>query len=221
MIDIDKIKLRHGKHKSPEDGMCAAELASYLAGEKFSDSPQCVCPTIASFLRTWNDGIVGDDLRTKLLKDIVPMALNTNDGNSSQRSILAYEWVVRKYVPAFLELVPELRGHAEKLRKVDLVGAPAQLGLAAQAAWQASRQAAGQAAWQATWQAAGEALAPTVADLQSSARKLLIGCVSYEPRGVRSESEDVSAASAVHRTRGRDGLEPRAQARRLTRRGTD
>ena len=31
------------------------ELASMIGGEKFSDRPNCVCPVIGSFLRSWND----------------------------------------------------------------------------------------------------------------------------------------------------------------------
>ena len=31
------------------------ELASMIGGEKFTDRPNCVCPVIGSFLRSWND----------------------------------------------------------------------------------------------------------------------------------------------------------------------
>jgi hypothetical protein len=31
------------------------ELASMIGGEKFTDRPDCVCPVIGSFLRSWND----------------------------------------------------------------------------------------------------------------------------------------------------------------------
>lgn len=31
------------------------ELASMIAGEKFTDRPKCVCPVVGSFLRCWND----------------------------------------------------------------------------------------------------------------------------------------------------------------------
>jgi hypothetical protein len=41
------------------------ELASMLAGEPFGDSPQCVSPVVAAFLRTYNDG-VGDERRQDL-----------------------------------------------------------------------------------------------------------------------------------------------------------
>ncbi len=33
------------------------ELASMIAGEPFSDHPQCVCPVLAGFLRSYNDAL--------------------------------------------------------------------------------------------------------------------------------------------------------------------
>jgi hypothetical protein len=51
------IKLGKGKHGSPDDGACVMELASMLAGEPFTDHPDCVCPAIGSFLRAYNDSI--------------------------------------------------------------------------------------------------------------------------------------------------------------------
>ncbi|HEY7075223.1 MAG TPA: hypothetical protein VH418_07630 [Solirubrobacteraceae bacterium] len=63
------MKLRPGRHVRPEDGACVVELASMLAGESFSDHPQCVSPVIAAFLRGYNDGI-GDFRR----QDLYPVA---------------------------------------------------------------------------------------------------------------------------------------------------
>lgn len=49
------VDLRPGRHSSPEQGACVVELASMLAGERFSDHPRSVCPVIASYMRTVND----------------------------------------------------------------------------------------------------------------------------------------------------------------------
>jgi hypothetical protein len=54
---IASVRLEPGKHRSADDGVCVVELASMIAGERFSDRPGCVCDVIASFLRTWNDGV--------------------------------------------------------------------------------------------------------------------------------------------------------------------
>jgi len=48
-------RLAPGSHASPREGMCIVELTSILAGEEFSDHPDCVCPVIGAYLRSWND----------------------------------------------------------------------------------------------------------------------------------------------------------------------
>jgi hypothetical protein len=59
MLDIpdNKIKLSRGSHRSPRQGICVMELASLLAGERFSDSPESVCPVIGSLMRSYNDAV--------------------------------------------------------------------------------------------------------------------------------------------------------------------
>jgi hypothetical protein len=64
-VSHQTIKLSKGKHSSPGDGACVMELASMLAGEKFTDHPESVCPAIGSFLRAYNDA-VEDDRRQDL-----------------------------------------------------------------------------------------------------------------------------------------------------------
>jgi hypothetical protein len=49
------VRLSRGRHYSPKSGACVMELASMLAGERFTDRPRAVCPVIASFLRAYND----------------------------------------------------------------------------------------------------------------------------------------------------------------------
>lgn len=61
------VRLARGKHADPDGGVCVMELASMLADEPFTDHPQCVCPVIASFLRSYND-VVSDEARQDLLR---------------------------------------------------------------------------------------------------------------------------------------------------------
>jgi hypothetical protein len=49
------IRLTAGRHHAPQDGACAMELASMLAGEPFSDAPKAVCPVVGAFVRGYND----------------------------------------------------------------------------------------------------------------------------------------------------------------------
>ena len=51
------VRLDAGRHRSPGDSVCVMELASMLAGERFTDHPKSVCPTISALLRTYNDAL--------------------------------------------------------------------------------------------------------------------------------------------------------------------
>jgi hypothetical protein len=64
-VSYQTISLSRGKHASREDGACVMELASMLAGERFTDHPASVCPVIGGFLRAYND-MVDDDRRQDL-----------------------------------------------------------------------------------------------------------------------------------------------------------
>jgi hypothetical protein len=77
--------LSRGKHRNPRKGACFMELASYLAGERWSDHPACTHPLLASVARLVNDhtsdqgrpslaelipsviGLTGDDLHIDAL----------------------------------------------------------------------------------------------------------------------------------------------------------
>lgn len=56
VVSHQTVKLGLGRHSSPEEGACVMELASMLSGESFTDHPKSVCPVIAEYLRTLNDG---------------------------------------------------------------------------------------------------------------------------------------------------------------------
>src|SRR5690606_37591664 len=47
--------LGRGKHRNPKKGACFMELASYLAGERWSDHPRCTHPLLAMLARAVND----------------------------------------------------------------------------------------------------------------------------------------------------------------------
>jgi hypothetical protein len=51
------LRLAEGGHDSPRDGVCVVELASLLAGERFSDRPACVDHVIGGYLRSLNDRV--------------------------------------------------------------------------------------------------------------------------------------------------------------------
>ncbi len=47
--------LSRGKHRNPSKGACFMELASFLAGERWSDHPACTHPLLAALARLVND----------------------------------------------------------------------------------------------------------------------------------------------------------------------
>jgi hypothetical protein len=80
--------LSRGKHRSPKKGACFMELASYLAGEKWSDRPACTHPLLAEVARNVNDRI-SDQARphlATLIPDVV--GLDTDDPRADARIAL-------------------------------------------------------------------------------------------------------------------------------------
>jgi hypothetical protein len=167
-------KLDHGSHDKVSDGMCIMEAAAYVSRLPFSDHPECVCPVIGAFLRSWNDSLPDGD-RTALLLPLLPKVLNTrNPALEERRSLMAADWLVRVHTPAWLRLakltdqaallealpeitsmaqVPSIRAPLEAVRK----DAAAAWDAAWDAAWAAARAAAGAAARDAARAAAGAA----------------------------------------------------------------
>lgn len=176
IIDQDRLasvtRLDASSH-APSDGgaMCIMEAAAWVSREPWSDHPECVCPVISAFLRTWNDGLP-DAERTTLLLPLLPKVVGTrNPQLEKRRSLMAADWLVRTHTPAWLALagltvqadalralpeitsmaqVPSIRGPLEAARR-DAAAAWATAGAwaataARAAAWDAARAAAGAAA---------------------------------------------------------------------------
>ncbi len=184
--------LARGKHDEGE-AMCAMEAVAWLAGEPWSDAPQCASPVIAAFMRSWNDALPDTD-RARLLLPLLPdvIGTRTTDADDETRAWMATDWLVRVNAPAWLDLTPSLEAHAAALRALppimsSAVARDSQLVITAAwdaasvaaryAAWAAARDAARDAAWVAGSVAArdvaGAALAPTVTTLQASAQDLV------------------------------------------------
>jgi hypothetical protein len=68
--------LSRGKHRNPKKGACFMELASFLAGEAWSDHPSCTHPLLASLARDVNDH-VDDHARTRLAP-LIPEVIGLN-----------------------------------------------------------------------------------------------------------------------------------------------
>lgn len=68
--------LGRGKHWGPRKGACFMELASYLAGERWSDAPACTHPLLAHLARCVNDEI--SDQARPSLATMVPSVIGLN-----------------------------------------------------------------------------------------------------------------------------------------------
>jgi hypothetical protein len=96
------VRLAHGNHVGPEDGACVMELASMLAGERFSDHPDSVCPVIAAFLRVYNDRI--DEERRQDLYRFASLSVGTR-GPIAER---------RRRIRMCTDLVAEAKGRGRR-----------------------------------------------------------------------------------------------------------
>ena len=94
--------LAYGTHATPDDGRCAMEWVSYLAGEPHSDDPWCVSPVLRAYCTALNDSL--DDGPRQRLRPYLARTIGTvGDGLDSRRSWLAMDWLIRTYTPAWLD----------------------------------------------------------------------------------------------------------------------
>ncbi|MGH9071960.1 MAG: hypothetical protein ACRDX8_12545 [Acidimicrobiales bacterium] len=197
-LDLGQLVLKSGAH-SPDGGFCVMEAVAYVAGEEWSDRPECASPVISAFLRNWND-CLGDEDR-QMLKPLIPRLVGTRGSAELElrRSYMALDWLVRVQAPAWLRLA-KLETWADQLRDLGpltdakscraaqplLAAVGAATGAATwaagrdatgAAAWDAAWDATGAATWAATWDATGAAgraaLRSTVVTLQESAMELV------------------------------------------------
>ena len=174
LLKLKSLSLKRGSH-SPDSLMCVMEAVAFVAGEKWSDAPECACPIISSFMRSWNDALPTDDERDRLLKPLIPRLVNTrNKAAEKKRGIMAADWLIRVHMPAWLRLAG-LTTQADALANLPEITAFAQF-ISLRDQIEAVRKdaaAAGDAARAAARAAAGAKLAPTIVTLQESALHLV------------------------------------------------
>jgi hypothetical protein len=91
-------------HRSCAKKHSASEIASWLAGESHSDYPECVSVVVATLIREWNNALADSD-RTRLLLPLLPAILHTRASDALEwvRGMQAADWVVRSFLPTWLE----------------------------------------------------------------------------------------------------------------------
>jgi len=97
--------LTGGSHDSPEEGLCLIEAAAHHAGEPHSDHAECVCPVLAAFGRTLNDGPwPSDEARTEALGPLVALLAGTRSTPAveQRRAALLAQRALTVYAPLAL-----------------------------------------------------------------------------------------------------------------------
>jgi hypothetical protein len=105
VLDLDALVLKSGGHSAPSEqtsvpDACVMEAVAYVAGERWSDHPQCASPVLTSFLIGLNDRWSHDD--RQLLKPFIPRLVGTRTTSADEetRRLMIVDWLVHEYAPA-------------------------------------------------------------------------------------------------------------------------
>ena len=167
---VKSLNLKKGAH-SPDSTFCVMEAVAFVANEPWSDHPECACPVISAFLRSWNDALPTDADRDRLLRPLIPKLVGTRNQKLEERRLLmAADWLFRVHTPAWLRLAG-LKIQAESLESLPEITSMKQIP-SIKGPIEAVRKDAA-AARAAAWDAAWAALKPTTEKLQKSALQLV------------------------------------------------
>lgn len=218
--------LAYGTHASAQDGRCAMEWVSYLAGEPHSDQPTCVSPVLRAMCIALNDGL--DQEPRQRLRPYLTRTIGTaEDGLDTWRGWLAMDWLARDYTPAWLHLAGltdcahrleatveitaadslgdallELEGARREARaaRAKAFGSPLPTGWAAAvAAGVAGREAAWACAGAAAWAAARIGIGDVAGDRARAAARAAAGdAAAIAVRQSRASACHAGARAAAH-----------------------
>src|SRR5271155_2475397 len=88
-LELETLHLECGSHPpNDEKQMCVMEAVAYIAGESWSDSPECASPVISAFLRSYNDSVSGEFRQT--LKQYIPRLIGSRGSKTleERRSLI-------------------------------------------------------------------------------------------------------------------------------------
>jgi hypothetical protein len=117
--------LSRGKHRNPRKGACFMELASFLAGEHWSDHPACTHPLLAAVARDVND--YTSDAGRQRLTELIPsvIGLISDDPHVDARIALRSATIALPVVAAERQRVMAVSILACEHVLADLDGRPA------------------------------------------------------------------------------------------------
>jgi hypothetical protein len=229
--------LAYGTHSTPDEGRCAMEWVSYLAGEPHSDDPGCVSPVLRAYCTSLNDSL--ENRPRQLLRPYLARTIGTaDDGLDEARSWMALDWLIRTYTPAWLaaagltEPAHRLADLAPVMDPVGLRDALAalksarrearsawssSLGAARPAAWTpwaAGRAAAREAAWGSAGAAAWAAARVAVGDIAGDRAQTVARDIAGDAAATVARAARTAAGRAAAREAARGALAPTLEALR-------
>jgi hypothetical protein len=220
-----------GTHASPEDGRCAMEWVSHLAGEPHSDHPRCVSPVLRAFCTTLNDSLE-DEPRQRLRPYLTRTIGTSDDGLDEARSWMAMDWLIRTYTRTWLRVahLPRAAGRLAEIPPVssssDLAPALEALNLArresraawsaalgpvrsaARTPWGAGRAAARQAAWASAGAPAWAAARVAVGDIDGDRARALAREIGGDAAATIARDARTGSSRAATRDAARAALAP-------------
>ena len=108
---VNGITLYDGGHYCASDGMCVMEAVSYIAGEEFSEHPECACPVVTAFMISLNDSLRDED-RDRWIKPLIPSIIGSRvlleNGQEDidvqvKRALVAGDAALRQFIPFTLD----------------------------------------------------------------------------------------------------------------------
>ena len=189
-LDLATLVLRSGAHPAAADGVSLMEAVSALAGEPWSNSPNCTSAVIAAYARSLSDWL-SDDARQRL-KPYIPRLIATAAPDLElRRAFACADAAVRVFAPlafAAAGLVEEAAtlGALAPVDRESVESAES----AAESAESAARSAASLAAW-----SAAESMRSAADSARSAARSAR--SASAAARSAAAESAQAAARSAA------------------------
>src|SRR4051794_39833887 len=126
-------RLSAGRHNTPDDGMCVAELASVLAAETFTDYPESVSRVIGAFVRTYNDRVDAERRQDLLPSAALIVGTRADAETDRRRAARCVAWAVGELGAR----IPHFRWRMRRLAAGQPGGSPAFCELTAR--WAARR----------------------------------------------------------------------------------
>ena len=224
-------RLAYGTHRTAEEGRCAMEWVSYMAGEPHSDDPACVSPVLRAFCTTLNDSL--EDAPRQRLRPYLGRTIGTaQDGLDDERSWLALDWLIRTYTPCWLAAAgmtadagvlrdlavvddsPSLARALDALRRArrdthaawSMALGPARA--AAWTPWAAGRAAAREAAWGSAGAAAWAAARVAVGDIAGDRARAITRDIAGDAAAIIARGARLGGGRAAVRAGARTTLAP-------------